>query len=69
MRQIALLIIHMSVIGSAWLLSSCATTVPTSPAAETPRITVLDDAFGTLLAQSDALDEGGPEIMSLAQTK
>jgi 7,8-dihydropterin-6-yl-methyl-4-(beta-D-ribofuranosyl)aminobenzene 5'-phosphate synthase len=29
-----------------WLLSSCATTSPTSAAAETPRITVLYDAFG-----------------------
>ena len=40
------LIVLMSVIGSAWLLSSCATTSPTSAAAETPRITVLYDAFG-----------------------
>jgi len=36
----------MSVIGSAWLVSSCATTSPTSAAAETPRITILYDAFG-----------------------
>src|SRR3984893_16784399 len=40
------LFVLMSVIGSAWLLSSCATTSPTSAAAETPRITVLYDAFG-----------------------
>ena len=37
--------ILMAAIGSAWLLSSCATS-PTSPAAETARITVLYDAFG-----------------------
>jgi 7,8-dihydropterin-6-yl-methyl-4-(beta-D-ribofuranosyl)aminobenzene 5'-phosphate synthase len=36
----------ITVIGSAWLLSSCATTAPTSAAAETPRITILYDAFG-----------------------
>jgi 7,8-dihydropterin-6-yl-methyl-4-(beta-D-ribofuranosyl)aminobenzene 5'-phosphate synthase len=36
----------MLVIGLGWLLSSCATTSPTSPAAETPRITILYDAFG-----------------------
>ena len=40
------LFVLMSVVGSAWLLSSCATTSPTSAAAETPRITVLYDAFG-----------------------
>src|ERR1700674_3579167 len=40
------LFVLMSVIGSAWLLSSCATTSPTSAAAETPRITILYDAFG-----------------------
>ena len=38
--------ILMAAIGSAWLLSSCATTSPTSAVAETPRITVLYDAFG-----------------------
>jgi 7,8-dihydropterin-6-yl-methyl-4-(beta-D-ribofuranosyl)aminobenzene 5'-phosphate synthase len=32
--------------GPAWLLSSCAATSPASAAAETPRITVLYDAFG-----------------------
>ena len=36
----------MVAFGSAWLLSSCATTSPTSAAAETARITVLYDAFG-----------------------
>jgi 7,8-dihydropterin-6-yl-methyl-4-(beta-D-ribofuranosyl)aminobenzene 5'-phosphate synthase len=36
----------MVAFGSAWLLSSCATTSPTSSAAETARITVLYDAFG-----------------------
>jgi 7,8-dihydropterin-6-yl-methyl-4-(beta-D-ribofuranosyl)aminobenzene 5'-phosphate synthase len=36
----------MALISSAWLLSSCATTPLTSAAAETPRITVLYDAFG-----------------------
>ena len=36
----------MSVVGLAWLLSSCATTFATSAPAETPRITVLYDAFG-----------------------
>jgi 7,8-dihydropterin-6-yl-methyl-4-(beta-D-ribofuranosyl)aminobenzene 5'-phosphate synthase len=45
MRKTQLFIL-MSVIGSAWLLSSCATTSPTSAAAETPRITILYDAFG-----------------------
>jgi len=40
------LFILMSVVGSAWLLSSCATTSPVSAAAETTRITVLYDAFG-----------------------
>jgi 7,8-dihydropterin-6-yl-methyl-4-(beta-D-ribofuranosyl)aminobenzene 5'-phosphate synthase len=36
----------MALISSAWLLSSCAATPLTSAAAETPRITVLYDAFG-----------------------
>ena len=36
----------MVAFGSAWLLSSCTTTSPTSAAAETARITVLYDAFG-----------------------
>jgi 7,8-dihydropterin-6-yl-methyl-4-(beta-D-ribofuranosyl)aminobenzene 5'-phosphate synthase len=45
MRKTQLFVL-MSVIGSAWPLSSCATTSPTSAAAETPRITVLYDAFG-----------------------
>ena len=45
MRKTQLFVL-MSVIGSAWLLSSCATTSRTSDAAETPRITVLYDAFG-----------------------
>jgi 7,8-dihydropterin-6-yl-methyl-4-(beta-D-ribofuranosyl)aminobenzene 5'-phosphate synthase len=36
----------MRAMGAAWLLSSCATTSPTTPAAETARITVLYDAFG-----------------------
>lgn len=40
------LIVLMSVIGSAWLLSSYAKTSPTSAAADTPRITILYDAFG-----------------------
>ena len=40
------LFVLMAAIGSAWLLSSCATTSPTSAAAETARITVLYDAFG-----------------------
>jgi 7,8-dihydropterin-6-yl-methyl-4-(beta-D-ribofuranosyl)aminobenzene 5'-phosphate synthase len=40
------LVVLMSVIGSAWLLSSCATTSAISAAAETPRITILYDAFG-----------------------
>ena len=39
-------IVLMALICSAWLLSSCATTPLTSAAAETPRITVLYDAFG-----------------------
>src|ERR1017187_2660873 len=45
MRKTQLFVL-MAAIGSAWLLSSCATTSPTSAAAETPRITVLSDAFG-----------------------
>lgn len=44
--QKAQLFALLSVVGSAWLLSSCTTTSPTSAAAETPRITVLYDAFG-----------------------
>jgi len=40
------LLVLMAAIGSAWLLSSCASTSPTSAAAETARITVLYDAFG-----------------------
>src|SRR5580692_10538245 len=36
----------IAAIGSAWILPSCATTSPTSAAAETARITVLYDAFG-----------------------
>jgi 7,8-dihydropterin-6-yl-methyl-4-(beta-D-ribofuranosyl)aminobenzene 5'-phosphate synthase len=36
----------IAAIGSAWIPSSCATTSPTSAAAETARITVLYDAFG-----------------------
>ncbi len=40
------LIVLMSVIGSSWLLSSYAKTSPTSAAADTPRITILYDAFG-----------------------
>jgi len=36
----------MSVIVSVWILSICATASPTSAAAETPRITILYDAFG-----------------------
>jgi 7,8-dihydropterin-6-yl-methyl-4-(beta-D-ribofuranosyl)aminobenzene 5'-phosphate synthase len=42
--RITKLFVLMGAIGSAWLLSSCATT--SSAAAETPRITVLYDAFG-----------------------
>jgi 7,8-dihydropterin-6-yl-methyl-4-(beta-D-ribofuranosyl)aminobenzene 5'-phosphate synthase len=45
MRRTQLFIL-MAVIGSAWLLSGPATASPTSAAAETPRITVLYDAFG-----------------------
>jgi 7,8-dihydropterin-6-yl-methyl-4-(beta-D-ribofuranosyl)aminobenzene 5'-phosphate synthase len=44
--RITRLFFLMSAIGSAWLLSSRATTSPTSPAAEAPRITILYDAFG-----------------------
>ena len=44
--RITQLFVLMAAIGSAWLLSSCATTSPTSAAAETARITVLYDAFG-----------------------
>jgi 7,8-dihydropterin-6-yl-methyl-4-(beta-D-ribofuranosyl)aminobenzene 5'-phosphate synthase len=45
MRKTPLLVL-ISVIGSAWLVSGCATTSPKSAAAETPRITILYDAFG-----------------------
>jgi 7,8-dihydropterin-6-yl-methyl-4-(beta-D-ribofuranosyl)aminobenzene 5'-phosphate synthase len=45
MRRTQLFIL-MAVIGSTWLLSGPATASPTSAAAETPRITVLYDAFG-----------------------
>ena len=44
--RITQLFVLMGVIGSAWLLSSCATTSPITPATETARITVLYDAFG-----------------------
>jgi 7,8-dihydropterin-6-yl-methyl-4-(beta-D-ribofuranosyl)aminobenzene 5'-phosphate synthase len=44
--RITQLFVFMGVIGSAWLLSSCATTSPITPATETARITVLYDAFG-----------------------
>ncbi len=47
------LFIFMAAIGSAWLLSSCATTSPTSTAAETARITVLYDAFGKDAAMTE----------------
>src|SRR5579864_6097645 len=45
MRKIQLFVL-IALTGSAWLLSSCTTTSPTSAAAETPRITILYDAFG-----------------------
>src|SRR6266436_5624494 len=45
MRRTQLLVL-MAAIGSAWLLSSCSTTSPTSAATDTARITVLYDAFG-----------------------
>jgi 7,8-dihydropterin-6-yl-methyl-4-(beta-D-ribofuranosyl)aminobenzene 5'-phosphate synthase len=45
MRKTQLFVL-LSVIGSTWLLSSCATISPKSAAAETPRITMLYDAFG-----------------------
>ena len=45
MRKTQLFVL-VAAIGSAWLVSSCATTSPRSAAAETPRITVLYDAFG-----------------------
>ncbi len=45
MRESQLFVL-MSVIVSVWILSSCATASPTSAAAETPRITILYDAFG-----------------------
>ena len=44
--RITQLFVLMGAIGSAWPLPSWATTSPTSAAAETPRITVLYDAFG-----------------------
>ena len=44
--RITQLFVLMGAIGSAWPLSSYATTSPTSTAAETPRITILYDAFG-----------------------
>jgi 7,8-dihydropterin-6-yl-methyl-4-(beta-D-ribofuranosyl)aminobenzene 5'-phosphate synthase len=45
MRKTQLFVL-MAAIGSAWPLSSCATTSPKSAAPETARITVLYDAFG-----------------------
>ncbi|HEY4213678.1 MAG TPA: MBL fold metallo-hydrolase [Steroidobacteraceae bacterium] len=45
MRRTPLFVL-MSLVGSAWLLSGCATTSLTSTASNTPRITVLYDAFG-----------------------
>ena len=45
MRKTQLFVL-VAAIGSAWPLSSWATTSPTSAAAETARITVLYDAFG-----------------------
>ena len=51
MRKTQLFVL-MSVIGSAWPLSSYAATSPTSAAAETPRITILYDAFGKDAAMS-----------------
>jgi 7,8-dihydropterin-6-yl-methyl-4-(beta-D-ribofuranosyl)aminobenzene 5'-phosphate synthase len=45
MRKTQLFVL-VAAIGSAWPLSSYATTSPTSAAAETPRITILYDAFG-----------------------
>ncbi len=44
--RITQLFVLMGAIGSAWLLSSCATTSPITPATETARITILYDAFG-----------------------
>ena len=44
--QTVQLLVLMSVVGSASLLSSGAIASPTSAAAETPHITVLYDAFG-----------------------
>ncbi|MGO9996468.1 MAG: MBL fold metallo-hydrolase [Acetobacteraceae bacterium] len=44
--RITQLFVLMGAVGSAWLLSSCATTSPITPATETARITVLYDAFG-----------------------
>jgi Metallo-beta-lactamase superfamily len=51
MRKTQLFIL-MSVIASAWPLSSYTATSPTSAAAETPRITILYDAFGKDAAMS-----------------
>ena len=44
--RITQLVVLLGAFGSAWLLSSCATTSAISAAAETPRITILYDAFG-----------------------
>src|SRR5271155_2716902 len=44
--RITSLFVLMGVIGSTWLQTSGATTSPTLAAAETPRITILYDAFG-----------------------
>jgi len=53
----------MVAFGSAWLLSSCATTSPTSAAAETARITVLYDAFGkdAAMTKDGASPPGGDQ--------
>ena len=40
------ILVPMTAVGLAWLLSGCMTTSPTSAAAEPARITVLYDAFG-----------------------
>jgi 7,8-dihydropterin-6-yl-methyl-4-(beta-D-ribofuranosyl)aminobenzene 5'-phosphate synthase len=45
MRRTQLFVL-LAAFGSAWLPAGCATTSPTSAAAETARITVLYDAFG-----------------------
>jgi 7,8-dihydropterin-6-yl-methyl-4-(beta-D-ribofuranosyl)aminobenzene 5'-phosphate synthase len=44
--RITQLFVLVSVLGSAWQLSSCTTTSPRPAAAQTPRITILYDAFG-----------------------